>query len=173
MRDVIVAAVTAVVVSVGVSYWLSQRAASNLRQELAVQSDQLAVATTALQQLRKGTSTIGLQVFSIGGGKCASSTDPKHLAKQGDVVQWPVNKPGAEARKCFQNGETVKIIAKPGNTSPFSPATPYDPNLIRADVSGSVGRYLYEVWLADKDGNNLYLMEDPELEIVETFAIKK
>lgn len=173
MRDLIVAIIAAILVSAGISYWLSERTADALREDLRAQGTALASATKALDEMRGGPVIVALQVYSVGGGKCLSSTDLRREVPEAGKVHWTVRRASKEADECFGNGETVKIVPKPGNTSPLTPAMPFDSRLIKADATGPKGTYQYEVWLADKAGGNLYMMEDPELEIIETAAIKK
>lgn len=164
MRNWIIAVIVAVALGTGISYWQSERATSAVREELRVQGDRLAATTTMLEEVKSAPSVVAIQVY-LSGGACLSQSDPRREAKSGGRVQWTVRRaPGAE--RCFAEGQTVKIVPKSGNTSPLTPAMPFDDRLIKADVTGAVGIYRYEVWMADKAGTNLYMMEDPELEIV-------
>jgi hypothetical protein len=165
MRDVSIA-VVAVLLSVGISYWVSQRSERSIREELQSQRNGLAAVTSGIDGMR-GPVIVDVEVRSAGGGRCLSSTDPRREVPRASKVHWPVRRNDPDARRCFANGETVKIVPKAGQVSPLVPPMPFDSRLIKADVSGSAGTYQYEIWLADRAGNNLYMMEDPELEIIE------
>ena len=135
MRDWIIAVIVAVALGAGISYWLSDRATSVVREELRVQGDRLATATTTLDQTRAAPTVIAIQVF-LSGGACLSASDPKREARRGGRVQWTVRRaPGAQ--KCFADGQTVKIVWKSSNTSPL--VGPVDSPTIRQIASGIFG----------------------------------
>jgi hypothetical protein len=172
MRDIIIAVVTAVVVSVGVSYWLVDRKSTEYEGALAGQKEHAARLAEALASARSAPVDITMQVWPLGGGeKCTSSTELRKRVWGAGRVQWHVHKILGAKERCFAHGETVQIRPKPGNSSPLTPAEPYHHSLIQAGVANAGTTYHYQVWLADSAGNPLYMMEDPELEIIETLNI--
>lgn len=171
MRDIVVAVITAVVVSVGASYWLVDRASTEYENALAIQKEHSARLAQALASARQGPIDIQMQVWPVTGTeRCTSSTELRKRV-EGRKVQWHVHRVFGARERCFANGETVKIVPKAGNASPLTPTQPYHAHLIEADVANATSTYHYQVWLADKTGALMYMMEDPELEIIETLNI--
>jgi hypothetical protein len=173
MRDVAIGVLAAIVISSGVAYWMRQSSDAETRDMLKAQQAQLDALRSGVNAIIQGgrPTQVTIQVSSAGGGKCTSTTVPKVPVYGANRVFWHVWRPGPNTSTCFANGETVKIKPKPGNTSPLSPPMPFDSALISADVVNHAQSYFYEVWMADSKGVDLYKMEDPELEIIETIKI--
>lgn len=163
MRDVALAIVVSVLVSAGTTYWMLERSQA----ESSNVSDAAGRANASPARFdRTDPTIIGVQVFRSF-GKCLSNTDLKRESYGAGPVHWAIRHSGQNVSQCFRDGQTVLIRPKPGNVSPLDPPQPYDARLIKAYHQNTATRYHYEVWLANSDGSPLYLMEDPELEIVE------
>ena len=165
MRDVALAVVVSVVVSALVAFWMVRQ----VRNDVASFSDIDAIQSRALEELdvRRPPTIIGLQV-SPSGGTCTSYTDVRRESHGEGEVHWAIRYVGDNVNRLCREGHTVLIRPKPGNTSPLTPPEPFSQQLIKAAHGNTATRYHYQVWMASSNGTPLYMMEDPELEIIQT-----
>lgn len=158
----------AIVVLLALGWWVWQRAENDAKKTLA-NTAQLAAYLNRAQ-----TTKLTIRVFKTKEGACASDTDAKGHAKKGDTFEWTVKTPGyGDGESCFKAGEKVQLFAKTSGTSPLDLPEPYGYPTITATAKKSTISYMYEVWLVDRGGKKLVMMEDPELEIVETVKLEQ
>ena len=169
MRDVGLAVVVSVVISALIAFWMVRQ----VRNDVAGISESIdEIQSRAIEELdvRRPPTIISTQV-SPSGGTCVAYTDVRRESHGEGEVHWAIRWVGDNVNKLCREGHTVMIRPKPGNVSPLTPPEPFDQQLIKARHGNTATRYYYQVWMASSNGTPLFMMEDPELEIIPTRRI--
>jgi hypothetical protein len=168
MRDVVLAVVVSVVISALVTFWMIRQ----VRNDLTIMSNVDSTQSMALRELdqRRPPTIIAVQV-SPSGGTCVADADTIRRSYGAGDVHWVVRWVGNNVNKLCRDGHTVLIRPKAGNVSPLTPPEPFHQHLVQASHPNKSHRYHYEVWMGSSNGSPLFLMQDPELEIIEVRGV--
>ena len=103
-------------------------------------------------------------------GNCKSTKYPSQgRVKKNGKVTWKIGA-SDDGKACLKNR---KLMLKPknGHQSPLDPPEPSDDKLIKATAMKATPDghpYKYQVWLVEKDGTPVRMLEDPELEVIDS-----
>jgi hypothetical protein len=156
MKTVLIAAITAALVALGIFYFWPKP---------PMPPDQTLAVTTLQQQLADLKAKIVLRpvdvvvVLTQTGAQCRSQSLPRAYAYRQQAVRWFILNVN-----CNLNGREVELRFADGNT-PLDTKLPKHPVFIQTKVRNDAapGSYKYALWAVGKAED--YQLEDPELEI--------
>ncbi len=156
MKTVLIAALTAALVAVGIFYlWPTPPAPPDPTAQLNGFQQQLADLKDKIVQRPVDLVVVLTQT----GAQCKSQTLPHGYAYREQAVRWWIIN-----ANCNLNGREVEIRFADGNT-PLDIKLPKHLTFIKAKVrnNAEIALYKYALWAVGKAGD--YQLEDPELEI--------
>ena len=174
MKSLIPAVLLSVAIGGGITYVLTKQTKDELETKLEAERQRLAAVVESIVLFDTEDPEKGYILISRSGdaNRCVSTTTGHLSAYRRKKLKWTLN---VVDSSCVSDGRRVQIRFK--GASPTDPERPDSGGRRHIDARVKAdqvnGHNDYDVWMLDAAGNDLFKMEDPELEIVDPPTIVK